>query len=216
MAVGNVGKSRVFSSGQPEKTPISETDKQIPINPYGESKLCFEKALRWYSDVHGLKYAALRYFNAAGASEQFGEDHDPETHLIPILLQVAAGKREKAMLFGDDYDTPDGTCIRDYIHVTDLASAHLLALHHLEKGEKSDFFNLGNTHGTSVLEVVDAVRRVTGKEFQVTLADRRPGDPAKLVGSSDKAQRVLGWKPIYGEIDTIVAHAWNWYQKADY
>lgn len=213
----------IFSStcatyGEPDTVPITENMPQNPINPYGMTKLTVEKIFRDYNKAYDLQFVVLRYFNAAGADPdgEIGESHNPETHIIPLVLDAASGKRADIKVFGTDYDTLDGSCIRDYIHVTDLASAHLLALHHLEKGGESDFFNLGNALGTSVLEVVDSVRRVTGKEFQVTLADRRPGDPATLVGSSEKAQKVLGWKPIYGEIDTIVTHAWNWYQKAEY
>jgi len=213
----------IFSStcatyGEPERVPITENMPQNPINPYGMTKLMVEKIFKDYRKAYDLQFVVLRYFNAAGADPEgeIGESHNPETHIIPLVLDAASGKRADIKVFGTDYDTPDGSCVRDYIHVTDLASAHLLALHHLEKGGESDFFNLGNALGTSVLEVVDSVRRVTGKEFQVTFADRRPGDPATLVGSSEKAQRVLGWKPVYGEIDTIVTHAWNWYQKAEY
>jgi UDP-glucose 4-epimerase len=213
----------IFSStcatyGEPEKVPITEDMPQKPINPYGATKLMVERIFKDYNKAYGLQFAVLRYFNAAGADPdcEIGESHNPETHIIPLVLDAASGARPDIKVFGTDYDTPDGSCIRDYIHVTDLASAHLLALHHLENGGKSDFFNLGNTLGTSVLEVVDSVKRVTGREFNVTIADRRPGDPAKLVGSSEKAQKVLGWKPIYGDIDTIVEHAWKWHEKAEY
>lgn len=163
-------------------------------------------------------FAVLRYFNTAGADPEgeLGESHQPETHLIPLILDAASGKRPDIKVFGTDYDTPDGSCVRDYIHVYDLATAHLLALHHLEKGGESDFFNLGNEKGTSVLEVVEAVRKVTGKEFRATLTDRRPGDPAKLVGNRRKAKRVLGWKPVYEDIEEIVRHAWNWHENAEY
>ena len=213
----------IFSStcatyGEPERVPITEDMPQNPINPYGMTKLTVERIFRDYSRAYGLSYAVLRYFNAAGADPdgEIGESHDPETHIIPLVLDAASGARPDIKVFGTDYDTPDGSCIRDYIHVTDLASAHLLALHHLEKGGSSDFFNLGNAKGTSVLEVVDSVKRVTGRDFKVVFADRRPGDPAKLVGSSEKAQRVLGWKPEYADIDTIVSHAWNWHEKKEY
>lgn len=216
-------KKIIFSStcatyGEPEKVPITEDMPQNPINPYGATKLMVERIFKDYQRAYGLEYVVLRYFNAAGADPdgEIGESHNPETHIIPLVLDAASGKRADIKVFGTDYDTPDGSCIRDYIHVTDLASAHLLALHHLEKGGQSDFFNLGNTLGTSVLEVVESVKKVTGREFTVTLADRRAGDPAKLVGASEKAQRVLGWKPIYGNIDTIVKHAWNWHEKAEY
>lgn len=218
------GCSRIiFSStcatyGESEKVPITENMPQNPINPYGASKLMVERIFKDYSKAYGHKFVVLRYFNAAGADPkgEIGESHNPETHLIPLVLDAASGKRQDIKVFGTDYDTPDGSCIRDYIHVYDLATAHLSALHHLEEGKESDFFNLGNALGTSVLEVVKSVKKVTGREFTVTLADRRAGDPAKLVGSSEKAQEVLGWKPIYGEIDTIVEHAWKWNEKAEY
>lgn len=213
----------VFSStcatyGEPAQTPITEDMPQNPINPYGRTKLAVEGILKDYGKAYGLRFAALRYFNAAGADPEgeLGESHCPETHLIPLALEAAGGKRAGLKVFGTDYDTPDGSCIRDYIHVMDLANAHLLALHYLEQGGESDFFNLGNSRGTSTLEAVDSVKRVTGRDFPVILADRRPGDPAKLTGSSEKAQRVLGWKPAYADIDTMVAHAWNWYSKAEY
>lgn len=213
----------IFSStcatyGEPESVPITEDMQQSPINPYGASKLMVERIFRDYSKAYDLKFVVLRYFNAAGADPEgeIGESHTPETHLIPLVLDAASGKRQDIKVFGTDYDTPDGSCIRDYIHVYDLATAHLLALHYLEEGKESDFFNLGNALGTSVLEVVEAVKKVTNRKFQVTLTDRRAGDPAKLVGSSEKAQRVLLWKPIYGDIDMIVEHAWKWHEKAEY
>ncbi len=213
----------IFSStcatyGEPEHVPITEDMNQNPINPYGATKLMVERIFKDYHAAYGLQFAVLRYFNAAGADPdgEIGESHTPETHIIPLVLDAASGKRGDIKVFGTDYDTPDGSCIRDYIHVTDLATAHLLALHHLEAGKESDFFNLGNAHGTSVLEVVEAVRKVTGKEFKVTLTDRRPGDPAKLVGSSNKAQQILGWKPAYADIDVIVEHAWKWHENAEY
>lgn len=213
----------IFSStcatyGEPERIPITEDMPQDPINPYGASKLMVERIFQDYSKAYGLKFVVLRYFNAAGADPEgeIGESHTPETHLIPLVLDAASGRREDIKVFGTDYDTPDGSCIRDYIHVYDLATAHLLALHYLEEGKESDFFNLGNALGTSVLEVVEAVKKVSGREFTVTLTGRRPGDPAKLVGSSEKAQKVLGWRPVYGDIDTIVGHAWNWHKKAEY
>lgn len=213
----------IFSStcatyGEPERIPITEDMKQSPINPYGASKLMVERIFQDYSKAYDLKFVVLRYFNAAGADPdgEIGESHSPETHLIPLVLDAAGGKREDIKVFGTDYDTPDGSCIRDYIHVYDLATAHLLALHYLEEGKESDFFNLGNALGTSVFEVVEAVRKVTGREFKVIRADRRAGDPAKLVGSSEKAQKVLKWKPVYGDIDTIVEHAWKWHEKAEY
>lgn len=216
-------KKIIFSStcatyGEPKSVPITEDMPQNPINPYGATKLMVERIFQDYEKAYGMQFVVLRYFNAAGADPEgeIGESHNPETHIIPLVLDAASGKRPDIKVFGTDYDTPDGSCIRDYIHVTDLASAHLLALHHLEKGGKSDFFNLGNTVGTSVLEVVNSVKKVTGKNFTVTLADRRPGDPAKLVGSSEKARKELGWKPIYGDIDVIVEHAWKWHEKAEY
>ena len=209
----------IFSStcatyGEPEQGPITEDMPQKPINPYGASKLMIERILKDYGSAYGLQYAVLRYFNAAGADPdgEIGEDHDPETHLIPLILDAASGKRQDVKVFGTDYPTRDGSCIRDYIHVMDLASAHILALQYLEKDGASDFFNLGNALGTSVLEVVDAVKRVTGREFTVVRTGRRAGDPAELVGSSEKAKRILGWKPRYAEIDTIVAHAWKWHR----
>mgnify|MGYP004556273847 FL=1 len=213
----------IFSStcatyGEPEKVPITEDMPQNPINPYGATKLMVERIFQDYHKAYGLQYVVLRYFNAAGADPdgEIGENHNPETHIIPLVLDAASGKRPDIKVFGTDYDTPDGSCIRDYIHVYDLATAHLLALHHLEAGKESQFFNLGNEKGTSVLEVVDSVKRVTRRNLKVTLTDRRPGDPAKLVGSSQKAQEVLGWKPIYGDIDAIVGHAWKWHEEAEY
>jgi len=210
---GNV-KTIVFSStaatfGEPEESPIRETTTQCPINPYGESKLCFEKVLKWYSKIHGIKYAALRYFNAAGASENFGEDHNPETHLIPIILQVAQGKRDKIMLFGDDYDTPDGTCVRDYIHILDLAQAHMLAL----DAPKSGHYNLGTGNGLSVKEIVEAAREVTGHPIPAEIAPRRAGDPDRLIACSDLAREALGWKPQFENAHDIISSAWKWIQK---
>lgn len=213
----------IFSStcatyGEPEKVPITEDMPQNPINPYGATKLMVERIFQDYHKAYGLQYVVLRYFNAAGADPdgEIGENHNPETHIIPLVLDAASGKRPDIKVFGTDYDTPDGSCIRDYIHVYDLATAHLLALHHLEAGKESQFFNLGNEKGTSVLEVVDSVKRVTRRNLKVTLTDRRPGDPAKLVGSSQRAQKILGWKPIYGDIDVIVEHAWKWHEEAEY
>ena len=201
----------VFSStaavyGMPDHVPINEKQPKLPINPYGESKLMFEHILEWYMKIYNMQYTALRYFNAAGATEIHGEDHSPETHLIPIILQAAAGKRDSISIFGTDYDTPDQTCIRDYVHVLDLAQAHLLALQH----DGSDVFNLGSGSGYSVKEVIDTVKKVTGKEFKVNCADRRPGDPPRLVADSTKARSVLGWKPKYDHLDDIVSSAWNW------
>lgn len=213
----------IFSStcatyGEPEQVPITEDMPQNPINPYGATKLMMERIFRDYHTAYGLQFVVLRYFNAAGADPdgEIGESHNPETHIIPLVLDAASGKREDIKVFGTDYETPDGSCVRDYIHVYDLATAHLLALHHLEQGKESDFFNLGNTLGTSVLEVINSVWKVTGRDFKIALSDRRSGDPAILVGSSEKAQKVLGWKPIYGDIDTIVEHAWKWHENAEY
>lgn len=207
----------VFSSscatyGEPDTMPITEDVPQNPINPYGFTKLAVERILKDYHNAYGLEYAVLRYFNAAGADPdgEIGESHDPETHIIPLVLDAASGKRPDIKVFGTDYLTPDGSCVRDYIHVSDLAEAHLLALNYLEKDGESDCFNLGNEQGTSVLEVIEAVRKVTGCDFKVTLVDRRLGDPAVLVGSSEKARQILGWKPRYADIETIVRHAWGW------
>ncbi len=205
-------KRFVFSStcatyGIPEAIPIDELAPQKPVNPYGESKLIFEKILRWYDQIHGLVFAALRYFNAAGATEAFGEDHRIETHLIPCVLQVPLGKREHAQVFGTDYPTPDGSCIRDYIHVADLAQAHALAL----EVKESDFFNLGIGGGVSVLEVIEACRKVTGKDIPIVNQPRRPGDPPRLIASAQKAREVLGWRPQFEQITDIVSSAWNWH-----
>jgi len=204
----------VFSStaatfGEPEEMPITEETPQNPINPYGESKLAFEKVLKWYNKIHGLQYAALRYFNAAGASANFGEDHNPETHLIPIILQVAQGKREKIMVYGDDYDTPDGTCIRDYIHILDLAQAHMKALN----APRSGHFNLGTGNGISVREIVDAAREVTGHPIPAEIAPRRAGDPPRLIAGSALAKKELGWKPHFEDVRLIIESAWKWVQK---
>jgi len=202
----------VFSStcatfGPPERMPIDETLPQRPINPYGESKLLFEKILRWYDEIHGLKFVALRYFNAAGATEKYGEDHRCETHLIPNVLKVALGQRESCDIYGTDYETPDGTCIRDYIHIVDLAQAHILAL----GVGKSAFYNLGTGGGTSVREVIAACERVSGKKIAVVEKPRRPGDPPRLIASSEKIQRELGWTPKYQSIEKIVESAWAWH-----
>lgn len=212
-------KNIVFSStaatyGEPEKLPIEETDKTEPTNPYGETKLAVEKMLKWSDKAYGMRYTVLRYFNAAGAHEsgKIGEDHQPETHLIPIILQVALGKRDKISLFGDDYDTPDGTNVRDYIHVSDLADAHILALERLMDGGDSRTFNLGNGKGFSNKEVVEVARKVTGHPIPAEMAPRRAGDPATLIASSDKAVEVLGWKPRFGDLETIIASAWKWHQ----
>ena len=209
-------KKIVFSStaavyGEPEKQPISESDPTNPTNTYGETKLAFERAMHWYEQAYGLKYGSLRYFNAAGATEKCGEDHDPETHLIPITLQAAAGKRTHVEIYGDDYPTPDGTCVRDYIHVVDLARAHILALDRLS--ERSAIYNLGcGGDGYSVREVIEAARRVTGKEIAVRVGPRRPGDPAVLIASSDKIKSELGWKPELQDLGLIVESAWRWMQ----
>ncbi|KZL89782.1 UDP-glucose 4-epimerase GalE [Clostridium magnum] len=209
----------VFSStaatyGEPESIPIVESDKTVPTNPYGESKLSVEKVLKWCDTAYGIKYTALRYFNAAGAhiSGKIGEDHNPESHLIPIILQVALGKREKIMIFGDDYNTEDGSCVRDYVHVTDLASAHLFALQRLKNGGESAIYNLGNGKGFSVKEVVEVTRKVTGREIKAEVAERRAGDPAILIASSERAKKELGWKPQYDSLETIIETAWNWHK----
>jgi UDP-glucose 4-epimerase len=202
----------VFSStcatyGQPEIVPISESEKQLPENPYGASKLMFEQVLTWYQKIHGFQPVFLRYFNACGATERFGEDHEPETHLIPLVLQVAAGKREEALIFGDDYPTPDGTCIRDYIHIVDLAAAHILAV----EGSVTGAFNLGTGKGFSVREVIEACRDVTGHAIPARVVERRPGDPARLVASPIKAEQELGWKAGITDIHSIVESAWRWH-----
>ena len=209
----------VFSStaatyGEPDNIPILEDDKTFPTNPYGESKLCVEKILKWCDNAYGIKYTALRYFNAAGAhiSSKIGEDHRPESHLIPIILQVALGQREKIMIFGDDYKTEDGTCVRDYVHVTDLASAHLLAVKRLRRGEDSITCNLGNGQGVSVQQVIDVTRKVTGVNIKAEMAPRRAGDPAVLIASSDKAKKILGWEPKYASLETIIETAWKWHK----
>ena len=209
----------VFSStaatyGEPERVPILESDKTQPTNCYGETKLAMEKLMRWTGIAHPLRYVALRYFNACGAhaSGKIGEAHDPETHLIPLILQVPLGKREKISIFGDDYPTKDGTCVRDYIHVSDLAQAHILALDYLMNGGESDVFNLGNGVGFTVKEVIDVARSVTGHTIPAEIVPRRAGDPAQLVASSEKAKTILGWKPKYDSLETIVASAWNWHK----
>ena len=210
-------KKIVFSStaatyGEPEKQPIEETDRTEPTNPYGATKLAIEGMLKWCDKAYGIKYAALRYFNAAGANTEvgIGEDHNPESHLIPIVLQAALGKRDHVGIFGDDYPTPDGTCVRDYIHVRDLASAHLLALEYLDKGGESGSFNLGNGTGYSVKEIIDTARKVTGKPIPATVEPRRAGDPSVLIASNKKAQEVLGWKPERG-LEQIISDAWTWH-----
>jgi len=207
-------KRMVFSStaavyGEAEASLLTEDSARNPTNPYGESKLAFEKALKWYDLAHEIRYAALRYFNASGATARLGEHHAPETHLIPLVLGCALGRRAEVEIFGDDYPTPDGTCVRDYIHVIDLADAHILALESLE-GE-SRTYNLGNGRGFSVLEVIESARRVTGRPVPVRVAPRRPGDPAVLVADSSRARRELGWKPAHFELDTIIESAWKWH-----
>lgn len=212
-------KKIVFSStaatyGEPENDIIVESDKTIPTNPYGETKLTVEKMLKWADNAYGIKFVALRYFNAAGAhiSGKIGEDHSPETHLIPIILQTALGQREKMFIFGDDYDTPDGTCVRDYIHVTDLADAHIKALEKLFKTNESGIYNLGNGKGFSVKEVIEKAKKVTGKDFKVEIEARRSGDPSTLIASSEKAIKELGWKPKFNTLDKIIETAWNWHK----
>jgi len=204
----------VFSStcaifGLPERMPIDETSSTHPINPYGESKLAFEKILRWYDEIHGLKFVSLRYFNAAGATANFGEDHRLETHLIPNVLKVALGQKPRVEIFGTDYETPDGTCIRDYIHILDLAHAHILAL----GTARSELYNLGSGGGASVREVIAACRKITGKKIDSLEKPRRPGDPPRLIASSEKIKRELGWQPQFQSLDAIIESAWKWHQK---
>ncbi|HWS03870.1 MAG TPA: UDP-glucose 4-epimerase GalE [Gammaproteobacteria bacterium] len=212
----------IFSStaatfGEPEYTPIDEAHPQKPINPYGHSKLMVEQILRDFDHAYGLKSVSLRYFNAAGADPdgELGERHIPETHLVPLVLQAASGRRGNITIFGVDYDTPDGTCIRDYIHVNDLCSAHLLGLEHLVAGGESKAFNMGNGQGYSIKEVIDVAKKVTGNDFAVSLGERRDGDPARLVADSTLLQKELGWKPEYADLETIIRHAWAWEQKSD-
>lgn len=207
-------KRLVFSStcaifGPPERLPIDESLTPRPINPYGESKLAFEKIMRWYDEIHGLKFVSLRYFNAAGASERFGEDHRLETHLIPNVLKVALGQKPQVEVYGTDYETPDGTCIRDYIHILDLARAHILALN----SPKSEFYNLGTGGGSSVREVIDVARKVTGHKIEVVEKPRRPGDPPRLIAASAKIKDELGWVPQFQSLDAILESAWKWHQK---
>jgi len=204
----------IFSStcaifGPPERVPIDETAVPRPISPYGESKLAFEKILRWYDEIHRFKFVSLRYFNASGATEKFGEDHRPETHLIPTVLKVALGKSANVEVYGTDYDTPDGTCIRDYIHILDLAHAHILAL----SATASGFYNLGTGGGSSVRQVIDACRKITGRKIETIEKPRRPGDPPRLIASSDKINAELGWKLQFQSLDVIIESAWKWHQK---
>ena len=208
----------VFSSsaatyGEPEQIPITEEHPQNPINAYGQTKLDFEHALGFYAGAYGLGFASLRYFNAAGAAPDgtIGEDHDPETHLVPIVLQVALGQRESVQIFGTDYPTRDGTCVRDYIHVCDLAQAHILAMERIEPG-KGGWYNLGNGNGYTVREVLQVARQVTGRKIPAEVGPRRPGDPAELVASSDKITNELGWKPEYPDLETIIETAWRWHE----
>jgi UDP-glucose 4-epimerase len=213
-------KKFVFSStcatyGVPKTVPIPEDHPQEPINPYGATKLMVERILADFDPAYDFKSVCFRYFNAAGADPQglLGEDHSPETHLIPLVLMAALGKRDAVSIYGTDYPTPDGTCIRDYIHVTDLAEAHILGLEYLLKGGDTTIFNLGNGNGFSVKEVIDTAREITGKEIKAVETDRRPGDPPMLVGSSDRARQILGWNPQYADLRAIITHAWNWHQK---
>ncbi len=209
----------VFSStaatyGEPEKFPIEENDRKQPINPYGESKLIMEKMMKWVSRANGVRFVSLRYFNAAGAVEDgsIGEDHHPETHLIPLILQVPLGKRDHITIFGEDYPTPDGTCLRDYIHVIDLADAHILALKYLREGGASNVFNLGNGQGFSVKEMIIAAEKVTGQKIKTEMGTRRAGDPAQLIASSDKARKILGWTPQFADVEKIISTAWTWHK----
>ncbi len=210
----------VFSStaatyGEPERVPIAENDATCPTNPYGETKLAMEKLFYWTAKAHGLRYVSLRYFNACGADEsgEIGEAHSPESHLIPLILQVPNGQRPHISVFGGDYPTKDGSCVRDYIHVTDLAQAHILALRYLENGNASDIFNLGNGVGFTVYEVIETARRVTGHDIPAVLSPRRAGDPAQLIASSEKARAVLGWQPRHAGLEEIIASAWSWHKR---
>lgn len=212
-------KKIVFSStaatyGEPENIPILEDDKTCPTNTYGETKLSMEKMMKWTDVAHGLKYVALRYFNACGAHEsgKIGEAHKPETHLIPLILQVPLGQRDHISIFGDDYDTKDGTCVRDYIHVTDLAQAHILAVKYLLDGNESNVFNLGNGVGFTVKEVIETAKKATGKEIKAVTEGRRAGDPATLIASSEKAKKILGWKPEHADLEKIISSAWKWHE----
>jgi UDP-glucose 4-epimerase len=215
-AMQEVGvKQFIFSStaavyGNPVSSPITEDDPKSPLNPYGLSKRMIEQILEWCASAYGMRYVALRYFNACGASEEHGEDHYPESHLIPNILKAAAGELDCITVYGNDYDTPDGTCIRDYIHIEDLVDAHIRAMAYLRTGNSAIEVNLGNSIGYSVMDVIESVRRVTGRDFAVVFKERRPGDASALVASSDKARQILGWQPQKPEIDTIVRDAWNW------
>ncbi|WP_068675159.1 UDP-glucose 4-epimerase GalE [Oceanobacillus sp. Castelsardo] len=211
-------KHIIFSStaatyGEPESVPITETMPTNPTSPYGETKLIMEKLMKWTEQAHDVKFVSLRYFNVAGAKEtsEIGEDHRPESHLVPIILQTALGQRSHITIFGDDYDTEDGTCIRDYVHVEDLVQAHLLALDYLRKGGKSNIFNLGSNEGFSVKEMIETAREVTGKEIPAQIGKRRAGDPSVLIASSDKAKSVLGWNPTRTSVKQIIQDAWNWH-----
>ncbi|CAJ1314000.1 UDP-glucose 4-epimerase GalE [Paenibacillus sp. PK4536] len=212
-------KKIVFSStaatyGEPEKVPIEESDRTEPANVYGETKLMMERMMNWFDKVHGIRYVALRYFNAAGAhtSGKIGEDHRPESHLIPLVLQTALGQREFISVFGEDYPTEDGTCVRDYIHVSDLADAHIKSVEYLNNEGASNVFNLGNGQGFSVKQVIETAVKVTGRDIPVKFEARRSGDPAVLVASSDKARSVLGWKPSYNQLEDIISGAWQWHE----
>ena len=209
----------VFSStaavyGEPKRVPILEEDETNPTNTYGEMKRTMEKMMKWVSRADGIRYVSLRYFNAAGALDDgsIGEDHSPETHLIPLILQVPLKKRDHITVFGDDYATPDGTCLRDYIHVIDLADAHVLALEYLRRGGESNIFNLGNGRGFSVKEMIEAAKKATGQDIKVEMGARRAGDPAQLIASSEKARRVLGWNPQYTDVEGVISTAWKWHQ----
>ena len=210
----------VFSStaavyGEPKRIPILEDDPTEPTNPYGESKRIMEKMMKWVSRANGVRFVSLRYFNAAGAIEDgsIGEDHNPESHLIPLILQVPMGKRDHITVFGEYYPTPDGTCLRDYIHVIDLADAHVLAIDYLRKGGESNIFNLGNGRGFSVKEMIEAAKKATGRDIKVEIGARRAGDPAQLIASSEKAKKVLGWRPKYTDVKQIIQTAWTFHQK---
>ncbi|OXS25894.1 MAG: UDP-glucose 4-epimerase GalE [Acetobacterium sp. MES1] len=212
-------KRFVFSStaavyGEPEQSPITENSTKKPTNTYGETKLAVEKMLPWLDQAHGLKSMTFRYFNAAGAhpSGEIGEDHNPETHLLPLILKTALGQRDKISIFGEDYPTPDGSCIRDYIHVMDIAAAHILGMEKLLAGGESNIYNLGDGKGFSVKEVIARTRAITGEAFAVEIADRRAGDPVELIASSEKAHQELGWKPAHSDLDTIIKTAWKWHQ----